>query len=163
MTLFDIAVLSVIGVSVALGLWRGVVGELLAIGAWVIGFLIARAAAADLAPLLAGWIKEPPLQLVVTYILILVATLIVVAIARRLIAMLVGAAGLGFTDHMLGAVFGVMRGGLVVLIAVMLAGMTALPAAEWWRAATLAPPLETAVIAVKPWLPQDVSRRIRYR
>lgn len=163
MTAFDIAVLAVMAVSVLLGLWRGVIGELLAIGAWVIGFLLARTFSGDMAPVLARWIKEPALQLVVTYGLILVATLIVVAIARRIFSMLIEAAGLDFSDRVLGAVFGVLRGGLVVLIAVMLAGMTTLPGAEWWRSATFSPPLETAVIAAKPWLPQDLSKRIRYR
>jgi membrane protein required for colicin V production len=64
---------------------------------------------------------------------------------------------------MLGASFGVLRGMLVVVLAVMLAGMTSLPAAAWWREAVLAPPLETAVIAAKPWLPQELAKRIKYR
>ena len=34
---------------------------------------------------------------------------------------------------------------------------------DWWREATLSPPLETAVLAVKPWLPADAAKRIRYR
>jgi membrane protein required for colicin V production len=33
----------------------------------------------------------------------------------------------------------------------------------WWREAMLAHPLETAVIAAKPWLPAEVAKRIRYR
>jgi membrane protein required for colicin V production len=38
-----------------------------------------------------------------------------------------------------------------------------LPQQAWWRQAWLAPPLETAVLASKPWLPAAVAKRIRYR
>jgi membrane protein required for colicin V production len=45
----------------------------------------------------------------------------------------------------------------------MVAGMTPLPKADWWRDSTLALPLETAVIAAKPWLPAEAAKRIRFR
>jgi membrane protein required for colicin V production len=41
--------------------------------------------------------------------------------------------------------------------------MTPLPKADWWRNAMLAQPLETAVIAAKPWLPPEAAKRIRFR
>jgi membrane protein required for colicin V production len=80
-----------------------------------------------------------------------------------LISLLLKAAGLGLLDRLLGAGFGVLRGVLVVLAAVLVAGMTPLPKAVWWRDAMLAPPLETVIIAAKPWLPEDAAKRIRYR
>jgi membrane protein required for colicin V production len=40
--------------------------------------------------------------------------------------------------------------------------MTSAPRQPWWRQATLAVPLETAVLALKPWLPADVAKRIRF-
>jgi membrane protein required for colicin V production len=52
---------------------------------------------------------------------------------------------------------------LVVVVAVMVAGMTPLPKADWWQDAMLAPPLETAVLVAKPWLPVDAAKRIRFR
>ena len=49
----------------------------------------------------------------------------------------------------------------VVLVAA--GGMTPLPQEQWWREAQFAPPLETAVLAGRPWLPPDVAGRIRFR
>ena len=49
------------------------------------------------------------------------------------------------------------------MAAVLVAGMTPLPNAVWWRDAMLAPPLETVIIAAKPRLPADAAKRIRYR
>jgi membrane protein required for colicin V production len=59
-------------------------------------------------------------------------------------------------------VFGILRGLVVVLVGVMLAGMTSLPRERWWQTAMLSPPLETAALAAKPWLPADAAKRIRF-
>ena len=63
MTAFDYAVLTVISASVLLGLWRGVVSEILALAAWVVAFLVARAEAAEVARWLASQIAEPGMRL----------------------------------------------------------------------------------------------------
>lgn len=163
MTAFDYAVLTVIAASVLLGLWRGVVSEILALAAWIVAFVIARAEAPQVATWLAGQIAEPGMRLAAAYVLVFAGVLIVFAIARMLISLMLKAVGLGLLDRLLGAGFGVLRGILVVFVVVLVAGMTPLPKADWWRNATLAPPLETAVIAAKPWLPPDVAKRIRFR
>jgi membrane protein required for colicin V production len=163
LTAFDYAVLGVIAVSVVLGLWRGVVGEMLALAAWVVAFLAARAGAEHVAEMLSSTIVQPAMRLLAAYVVIVVAVLLLFAIGRWLLSLLVRAAGLGLLDRLLGASFGVMRGMVVVLLAVMLAGLTPLPTARWWRSAVLSPPLETVIVAAKPWLPQELAKRIKYR
>jgi membrane protein required for colicin V production len=163
MTVFDYAVVGVLACSVILGLWRGVVSEILALAAWVVAFLAARVAGEEVANLLTGWIGEPVLRMAAGYAAVVVGVLLVFALARVLLRLLLKAAGLGVLDRLLGGAFGVMRGMLIVLLAVMVAGLTPLPKAEWWREARLAPPLETMVLATRPWLPADAARRIRYR
>ena len=163
MTAFDYAVLAVILVSVLLGLWRGVVSEILALVAWVAAVFVARAEGAAVANWLTPQIAEPGMRLAAAYVLVFVGVLLVFAIARMLISLMLKAVGLGLLDRLLGAGFGVLRGILVVLVAVLVAGMTPLPKSDWWRDAVLAPPLETVVIAAKPWLPADAAKRIRFR
>ena len=163
MTVFDYAVMAVIGMSILFGLWRGVVGEILAIIAWIVAFLAARAISVQIAELLVTTIASPGARLLVAWVLVFVVVLVLFAIGRKLVSLLLKAVGLGMLDRLLGGCFGALRGLLVVLIAVMLAGMTPLPSAAWWRGAILAPPLETVVIAAKPWMPQDVAKRIGYR
>ena len=163
MTAFDYAVLTVISASVLLGLWRGVVSEILALAAWLVAFLVVGAEVSAVAGRLTGQIADPGMRLAAAYVLVFVGVLLVFAIARMLISLMLKAAGLGLLDRLLGAAFGVLRGMLVVLVAVLVAGMTTLPKADWWRDALLAPPLETAVIAAKPWLPAEAAKRIRFR
>lgn len=163
MTVFDYAVLAMIAASVLLGFWRGVVSEVLALAAWVAGFIAARAWAESASKLFAGVVLEPALRYAAGFALVMFAVLVAFALGRQLLKLLLRAVGLGALDRLLGAGFGVMRGVLIVLAGVLIAGMTALPKAAWWREATLAPPLETAVIAAKPWLPREIAKRIRYR
>ena len=163
MTAFDYAVLGVIAVSVLVGLWRGLVSEILALAAWVVAFLAARAWASDVAAWLSGQIADPGIRLAAAYVLVFVGVLLVFAIARMLISLMLKAVGLGLLDRLLGAAFGVLRGVFAVWMAVLVAGMTPLPRTSWWRDAVLAPPLETAVIAAKPWLPAEAAKRIRFR
>lgn len=162
MTIFDYVVLAAMALSVLLGAWRGVVNELLALVAWVAAFLVARIEAPQATHWLAGQIAEPGLRLAAAFIIIFVGVLILFAVARMLLSRLLSAVGLGTLDRLLGAVFGVLRGLAVVLAGVMLAGMTSMPRERWWQTAVLAPPLETAALAAKPWLPVDVAKRIRF-
>lgn len=163
MTAFDFALLAIVGASVLLGLWRGVVSELLALAAWVVAFFVARQFGQEAGALLAQWITDPALAKAAGFAAVFFAVLVIFALARFLASLMLRAVGLGLVDRLLGAMFGVARGVLIGLAAVLVGGMTALPKAPWWRDAMFAPPLETAVIAAKPWLPAEVARRVRYR
>lgn len=163
MTWFDYAVLAVMAASLLLGLWRGVVSEILALAAWVLAFFVAREFAAPVSEMFARLLPDRSMQYLAGFAAVFVGVLIVVGIARLVVSFLLRAVGLGLIDRMLGAVFGIARGVLVVLIAVMLAGLTPLPREHWWRDAVFAPPLETAVLAARPWLPESMARKIRYR
>ena len=163
MTVFDYAVLAIVAASILLGAWRGLVSEVLALAAWVAALLAGRALAPEMAPLFGDWLKEPALQYAAAFAVIVVAVLMAVALTRLALSKLLRAIGLGPLDRFFGAVFGVARGVIVVLLCVLVGGLTALPQQAWWRQAWLAPPLETAVLASRPWLPDAVVKRIRYR
>lgn len=163
MTAFDFALLAIVGASVLLGAWRGVVSELLALGAWVAAFFAARHFGADAGRVLAKWIADPALSVAAGYAAVFFAVVLAFAVGRLVVSLMLRAVGLGLVDRLLGAAFGVARGAAIAFLVVLVGGMTALPKEPWWRDATFAPPLETAVIAAKPWLPADVAKRIRYR
>jgi len=163
MTVFDYVVGGILVASVLLGLWRGVVSEILALVAWVTAFFLARSQAATVAGWLAAYIADSGMRLAAAYALVFVLVLLAFAVGRMVVSMMLKAVGLGVLDRMLGAGFGIVRGVLVVLAGMMVAGMTPLPQTDAWRNAVLAPPLETAVIAAKPWLPAEVGKRIRFR
>ncbi|GAB1393556.1 CvpA family protein [Rhodocyclaceae bacterium] len=163
MTPFDYVVLAVIALSLLIGVWRGVVSEILALLAWIAAFLCARLWAGQVGDLLMASDVAPHWRQVAGFLAVFVGVLIGFALARWLISQFLKAVGLGTLDRLLGALFGIARGVLLVWIGVLLAGLTSLPAQPWWQSAMLAPPFETAVLASKPWLPPDLAKRIRYR
>lgn len=163
MTVFDYTVLAIIAVSSLLGLWRGVISEVLALLAWVAAFIAARTWGQAAGMYFSEVVADPALRYAAGFVAVLIGVLVIFALARLILSLLVKAAGLGLADRLLGAGFGILRGVLIVLVGVILAGMTALPKSQWWRNGWLAPPLETAVIAIKPWLPVEMGKRIQYR
>jgi membrane protein required for colicin V production len=163
MTGFDYAVLAVLALSAAIGLWRGLVSEVMALVAWVLALFLAWHYSAAAAELFSGMIVEPAWRQVAGFALIFVAVLLLAMLVRFLLRELLRAIGLGPVDRMFGALFGLVRGLAIVFVVVLLGGMVGISREPWWSNALLAPPLETAVIASKPWLPEAVANRIRFR
>ena len=162
MTWFDYAVIAIVGLSVLLAVIRGVVREIAALAGWAAALILSGLFAQDLAQGLPIAVS-PVLKAVIAYLVIFLGVLLLSGLAGVLLAKLFRAAGLGFTDRAVGALFGLVRGALIVFVGVMLAGLTSLPKEPFWREAVLSGPVETAVLAAKPALPKDLAQRIRYR
>ncbi len=163
MTAFDYVVITLVAASVALGVWRGVVGEIIALVAWVLAFFTARWWGAELAQVFFTGIADPALRIVTAWVAVFVAVLVLMALLRLAVRGLLKALGLSLSDRLLGLVFGLARGLVIVLALIVVGGMTSLPKERWWSEAYFSAPLETAVLAGKPWLPPEVSKRIRFR
>lgn len=163
MTNFDYVVVTIVVASVLLGAWRGVVGEVIALAAWVLAFLAAKWWGSEVAALFFTGIVDPVLRTVAAWVSVFVVVLVLMALVRLAVRGMLKALGLSLSDRLLGIVFGALRGLIIVLVLVAVGGMTSLPKEKWWSEAYFAPPLETAVLAGKPWLPPEVSKRIRFR
>ncbi len=161
MTVFDYFVVMIVTASLLLGMWRGVVGEIIALVAWVLAFFAARWWGAHAAQWFTA-IADPTLRGVAGWVAVFVSVLIAMALLRLAVRGLLKVLGMTLSDRLLGTVFGVARGLVLVLVLVALGGMTALPKEKWWSEAYFSAPLETAVLASKPWLPSDVAKRIRF-
>ncbi|MDR2787260.1 MAG: CvpA family protein [Candidatus Accumulibacter sp.] len=163
MTSFDYAVVVIFLASMMLGAWRGVLGEIIAVAAWVLAFCAARWWGETFARQLLTEIGDPVLRLVVAWVLIMVFVLLLMGMVRLAVRGLLRALGLSPSDRALGVLFGAARGGLIVLALVALGGMLSLSGERWWRGAYLSAPLEAAVLSCRPWLPPEVANRIRFR
>lgn len=164
MNTFDVAVLVIVLLSVAIGVIRGAVREILYLMGWVVAFV----ASASLGPTLGDWVlpdlvSDALMRTLAGYVLTFLVALVAMAALAGLASKLVHKVGLGGVDRMLGAVFGTSRGLLIVLLLVMLAGLTRLPSHPTWRESFAAPWLELAVLAMKPLLPESFAERINYR
>lgn len=162
MNWLDYAVIGVLVVSMAWSAMRGVVREIISFGGWVIAFLAANLFAGPLSAHLPQAIPGDALRALCAFLAIFVAALICSALVGVLMSRLVNAVGLGAMDKALGALFGVARGAILVLVAVLAAGLTAAPRQAWWKDSTSGEPLKQAALALKPWLPDSFAQRLRY-
>ena len=163
MNIFDYVVIGIVAASLLLGLWRGVVGEVIALAAWVLAFFAAVQFGGDIAQAVFSGIGDKGLRAAAGFAAVFVGVLVIMALVRMAVSGLIKALGLGLSDRLLGLVFGVARGAMIAMVLVAAGGMTSAPQQDWWQEATLSAPLETAVLAAKPWLPPDLAKRIRFK
>jgi len=163
-TFFDYVVIGIVVASLVLGLWRGVVGELIALAAWVLACFAAYHFGGEVGQaLFSSSIGDAGLRGLAGCAVVFVGVLVVMAIGRLAASGMIKALGMGVSDRLLGLVFGVARGVLIAMVLVAVGGMTSAPKQPWWSNAMLAQPMEIAVMAVLPWLPPDVAKRIRFK
>jgi membrane protein required for colicin V production len=162
MTWLDYALLAVVGLSALVGIWRGLVREVFALAGWVAAIAVAMLFAGEAAKLIPSGFATPLVRTVIAFAVLFVVILVTVSIAGLLFTKAARAVGLGLADRTLGGVFGFARGALILLVLALAAGLTAVPKEPFWREAKLAAPLETAAIAVKPYLPPALADKVRY-
>ena len=162
MTTFDWTVLFVIALSTLLAFVRGVVRELIAVIAWVLGFIGAVAYTPALGAMLPDMPSYPAVPYIIAFALIIIAALVAGALIAWPLSTAIRAAGLGFVDRFLGSLFGFVRGAAFVLAFVLVAGLTPLPRTPWWQGSALVPPLVAGVYALKPHLPAGLAGRLDY-
>jgi membrane protein required for colicin V production len=162
MTWFDYAVIAIVGISILLSIMNGFVREILSLASWVVAFVVAQMFASEVAQLLPAALTNPSLRLFAGFLGVFLAVLVAMTLLAMALSGLIKSAGLGFADRALGAVFGLVRGLAIVMIAVLLAGLTALPRQPAWRHAMFSAPLVTSANWVKVWLPDDMAKHINY-
>lgn len=145
-----------------LSLLRGFVREFVGLASWVVAAFAAKIYAVQVALMLPASIPNQGLRMVAGFAIVFLGILLLASLLAIAISELFKQAGLGWVDRGLGAMFGLARGLLIVGVLVLLGGMTSLPQDPRWRNAMFSAPMEAMVVAVKPWLPQDMTKHIKY-
>lgn len=135
----DWAIVALIGLSGLISLSRGFVKEALSLLVWCVAGAVAWLYGGALAEHLAAWIELPSARVIAACALLFVLTLMVGALLTHLLGMLVQATGLSGTDRLLGMIFGVARGLLLVVIAVGLLSLAPVQQDPWWQQSVLLP------------------------
>jgi membrane protein required for colicin V production len=160
--LFDYLVLSVLLCSIVISTLRGLVKEILSLISWVVSLVVANAYGESLARLLPDMIPGTLTRLIVAFVALFIGVRILMMLLTMAVEALVKAGGLTVADRGLGGLFGLGRGMIIVLTAVLLCGMTAIPRQPFWKDALLSPLAETAARTMKPFLPGDFARHVQF-
>ncbi|MDQ2989001.1 MAG: CvpA family protein [Pseudomonadota bacterium] len=162
MTIFDYLVLFVLLASVVISTMRGLVKEILSLVSWVVAFVVANAYGAQLAPMLPAMIPGEAVRLMVAFVALFLGVRVLMGLLTLAIDALVKASGLSLADRGLGGLFGLARGIVIVLFAVILSGMTSIPQQDFWKDALLSPMAETGARTIKPFLPAALAQHVQF-
>jgi membrane protein required for colicin V production len=154
----DWILLAVLGLSLLLGLWRGIVQEVLSLVGWVAAFYVSQM----YAPHAAAWLpmegSSQMLRYAAGFVVVFVAVLIATVLVSWMVKKLVSAVGLGPLDRLLGSLFGLMRGVVILLAVTVFVGMTPMRETEAWKQAQGAQWLQQFLHVLKPVLPADFGK-----
>lgn len=158
----DYTILAVLGLSVLIGLWRGLISEVLALACWAAAFWVAWMLGDDLAAMFTS-IEVPSARLMLGYGICFIAVLIAGALVSFVVRKLVAGSGLSGTDRLLGMFFGLARGVLLVVLAVLMLGFTPFPRDPWWHESRLLPSFQNGAEWLSARLPESVSRHLDFK
>jgi len=158
----DYCALGLIALSALIGLARGLVREVFSLGLWVGAGWVALHYNHDFSVYLEKAIPQPSARMVVSFLIILIGILLAGGLGLFLVGKLVSSTGLGGTDRLAGLLFGVARGGLIVAVLVMLAGVTPLPQEPWWKQSKLVPPFQSLALWLRDQIPDGLAASVKF-
>ena len=158
----DVVILALIVLSAILSLFRGFVTEAVALATWLIALWVAMTFYEELGVWLSQWITLASAQKITAFAILFVCVLIIGTVINFLAGKLVSRTGLTGTDKLLGVVFGVARGGLIVAILVLLAGLTPFPQDPWWQDSQFLSYFEEFALWMRSFLPDGIADNITY-
>lgn len=139
MSWIDVLIIAVCVGSAGFGFWRGFAKEALSVGTWLIAIWLAWRFSWVVEPLLGDWVIAPELKIWAARIAIFVLVMIAGGTIAWLVRELIRASGLSGTDRVLGSLFGLARGALIVGLAVIVIDYAGLDGDPWWQQAKLRP------------------------
>lgn len=159
----DYAISILVVISAFIGLLRGFIKEAFALAAWVLAIWVGMQYSRDFAVLLQDTISYPSARIATAFGLLFFMTLILGGLISFILNQLIEKTGLTGTDRLLGMLFGVVRGSVLVALMVMLAGITPLPEDPWWKQSLLIPPFQSLAVWLKEHIPSGLAGYINYR
>jgi membrane protein required for colicin V production len=158
MPTLDWIFVAVLLISLALGAWRGLVYEVLSLLSWIAAFVLAHWLAPELAHKLPMADASETVRYGAAFVLIFVLFVFVGGLLAKLVRKLFASVGLQAPDRALGALFGLLRGVLMLMAVTVIVGLTSLRTAPWWRESGGVGLTLAALQRVKPVLPPEFGK-----
>ena len=135
----DYLVIAAIVLSAGVGAARGFLREAIAVAAWLIGLLIAWHFSDLVEPYLGGVLNEPDVRPWAARVIIVVLVLLLGTAIGALLAHFVRLSIFSGMDRLLGFLFGLVRGLVLLGVFVILGQLLRLEGERWWAGSLLIP------------------------
>ncbi|MBU2862696.1 CvpA family protein [Reinekea marina] len=143
MTFIDWTIITILVVSALISIKRGFTKEAMSLVSWLAALFVARLFSANLATLMTSMIENEAYRYTAAFAILFIVTLIVGSLVNHLLGEFIRMTGLTGTDRVLGVVFGLLRG-LVIVVAILAMGrLFALD--QFWQDSVLVPYFEPVI------------------
>jgi len=158
----DYLLVATIAISILVGALRGFMKEVFSLAVWAAAFIIAYQFAGNVASLMEEQVSLPSARTAIGFTGLFVAVLLVGGLLNYLLGKLVESTGLSGTDRLLGGVFGAARGVVLVIVVLLVAGFTPIPADPWWKESRMIHSLMPLVTWAAEFLPETAREHIDF-
>ena len=139
MSWVDLVIVTGCFTSAAFGAMRGFAKETLSLVTWVAAIWLAWNFSWVVTLFLGEWAAAPELKVWAGRVIIFLVVLVAGGLAGQMTKSLIRQSGLSGTDRVLGSIFGLGRGAIMLGLAVLVLEMAGLDEDRWWREARLSP------------------------
>ncbi|WP_290867439.1 CvpA family protein [Aquabacterium sp.] len=157
-SIVDLLLLIGLGLSVVMGLWRGLVSEVMSLGGWLVSYTAANALGPAVGLHVPVGEAGGRLNVVAGMVCAFVAAWLTWAALSWAVTQLMRESPLSGPDRLLGGGFGLIRGVLVALVVATLVNMTPLARWEPWQASRGVGWLAVLLEGLRPALPEQVVK-----
>lgn len=154
----DYGILVILLMSIGMSFARGFVKESISLITWIAAIWVGLKFSPMLAEILKTSITTPSIRLIASFLALFLTVLILGGLINFIISHIVHKTGLSGTNRLIGMVFGLARGVLVVGLIILLANHTAFPQDPWWQASALIPKFEPVANTISKLLPDKLHQ-----
>ena len=120
MSMVDLIILGIIVISALIGVFRGLIKEALSLASWFAAIVAGTLFSGQLSGVMENLINNDSLRRIAAFAILFVVVIFAGTMLSNLFAKLTEAAGLKGADRTLGALFGILRGLIIVLVVIFI-------------------------------------------
>ncbi len=158
MNWLDYVFIGIIGISIIISLFRGLIKEVLSLSIWAVSFWVAYNFVDLGANKLSPYIELPSARHLISFVALFIAALILGGIINYVVSKLIKQTGLSGTDRFFGMFFGALRGLIAIVAITFFIQATPLSEDPWWKESKLAPQFSKISEWVRSKMPDDFSQ-----
>jgi membrane protein required for colicin V production len=163
---FDWLVITIISISALYGLARGFVKEAVTVTAWALAAWLSYVYADDLSVYLEPHIATASMRVALMVLAVFILVLSSSALIRQGLRLMIDKVGLMGLDHVLGGLFGVLRGAVLIMLMMVALLNLGFGKDKWWTESYMVDKLSGVMDMIPEHLPSDaksVYKRVAMR
>lgn len=152
MTTVDWVIIGIVVVSTLMSLWRGAGREIFSVITWVAAIYVGVKFATRLDGLFLHFIETQSVRFAAGFLVLFIIVMILGGLLGKLLSSFISFTGLTVVDRILGVLFGMARGVLILAVLVVLAKYTTIPNDAWWKTSKLLPYFDGIATDISAWV-----------